>query len=41
MNPENKEELAEAVARLIKQHPKVVSAVWECACRCPNLEVAY
>ena len=41
MDFKNKEELAEAVAQLIKQHPKVVSAVWECACQCPNLEVVY
>ena len=41
MSPEEQEELAEVLSELIKQHPKVVSAIWECTCRCPNLTVAH
>ena len=41
MSPQEKEELAKALAELIRESPAVRQAVWACACSCPNLSVEY
>ncbi|MFH0979942.1 MAG: hypothetical protein V2A79_00185 [Planctomycetota bacterium] len=41
MNLQKKEELAKALAELIRESPTVRQAVWDCACCCPNLIVEW
>lgn len=41
MSSQQEEELARGIAELIRRNPQVRSAIWECACRCPNLVVEY
>ena len=36
-----KEDLAEILVELIRTNGKVVSAIYDCVCRCPNLVVEY
>ena len=35
------EELAEVIVELIRKNPKVVSALYDVVCSCPNLAVEY
>jgi len=41
MNQISKEQLAEVMAELIKSNPKVISALYNVICNCPNLVVGY
>ncbi len=41
MNQQAKEELAEVLVELIKNNPKVISALYRVICSCPNLVVEY
>ena len=36
-----KEELAEILVELIRTNSKVISAIYDCVCRCPNVVVEY
>ena len=36
-----KEKLAEILAELIRTNGKVISAIYDCVCRCPNVVVEY
>ena len=41
INQISKEQLAEVMAELIKSNPKVISALYNVICSCPNLMVEY
>ena len=41
INQISKEQLAEVMAELIKSNPKVISALYNVICSCPNLVVEY
>lgn len=41
MNEQQKEELVKVLVELIRQNPKVYTAIWDTACGCPNLVVQY
>lgn len=41
MTQEEMNELARALAKLIRTNPEVRQAVMDCACSCPNLVVQY
>ena len=41
INQMSKEQLAEVMAELIKSNPKVISALYNVICSCPNLVVEY
>jgi hypothetical protein len=41
MSEDEIEEFAKAVAKAIRTSPEVRQAVWDCACRCPNLVVEF
>lgn len=41
MTDEEKEQLAEAMAELLLTNGKVISALFEAVCHCPNLVVQY
>ena len=38
---QTKEELAEILVELIRTNGKVVSAIYDCVCQCPNVVVEY
>ena len=38
---QTREELAEILVELIRNNGKVVSAIHDCVCQCPNLVVQY
>jgi hypothetical protein len=38
---QTKGELAEILVELLRTNGKVVSAIYDCVCRCPNLVVEY
>ena len=40
-NEQAKEELAEILVALIRTNGKVISAIYDCVCRCPNVAVEY
>ena len=40
-NEQAKEELAEILVELIRTNGKVISAIYDCVCRCPNVVVEY
>ena len=41
MNQMSKGQLAEVIAELIKSNPKVISALYNVICSCPNLVMEY
>jgi len=41
INQMSKEQLAEVMAELIKSNPKVISALYNVLCSCPNIIVEY
>ena len=38
---QTKDELAEILVELIRTNGKVISAIYDCVCRCPNVVVEY
>jgi len=41
INQMSKEQLAEVMAELIRSNPKIISALYNVICNCPNLVVEY
>ena len=41
INQMSKEQLAEVMAELIRSNPKIISALYNVICSCPNLVVEY
>ena len=41
LEEKSKEQLAEVMVELIKSNPKVISALYNTMCKCPNMVVQY